>query len=168
VVFAGMVEGTTGNIDEVYVSRDAGLSWKVFGHGLASGQGIMSLVVAPPGALYAGTMGHAAWTASEKDPTWRQIANGMPITNDHVSGIAALPGPPRTLYAGTLSKGVFRSTDGGKRWTNVSHGLPALSDGQKLVLSLAYSPLQQVLYAGTVDGLYALAIPSQARRESSR
>jgi hypothetical protein len=79
----------------------------------------------------------------------------MPLVNDHVAAIVAIPGRPGLLYAGTLGFGVFRTTDGGLHWTSASAGLPS-SRNATIVLSLAYDPVENILYAGTADGVYAL------------
>jgi hypothetical protein len=80
----------------------------------------------------------------------------MPVTNDHVAGIAWIPGRPGSLFVATLGQGVFRSVDGGTHWTNISAGLPT-SANDTIVLSLAYSPFRKALYAGTIDGVYVLS-----------
>jgi photosystem II stability/assembly factor-like uncharacterized protein len=158
VVFAGVVAGQPGGSTQVYVSPDGGRTWRVFGRGLQSGAGIMSLAATRSGRVMAGTMGHAAWTATLRSGAWRQLANGMPVDNDHVAGITRIGERPATIYASTLSQGVFRTTDLGRHWVSVSTGLPGGSSPQP-VLSLAYSSLTHTLYAGTTDGVYVLAHP---------
>jgi hypothetical protein len=82
---------------------------------------------------------------------------GMPPTNDHVAGLATLPGHPNTLFAGTLSQGVFRTDNAGRHWRNISSGLP-IARNARIVLSVAYSPLDHALFAGTADGIYELPL----------
>lgn len=160
--FAGTVIGWNRTMPHVFVSRDAGRHWSVFGTGLNSGGGIMSLAVAPPGAVFAGTMGHAAWRAFDRNPVWQQVADGLPATPDHIAALTPVSGHPPVLYAATLGQGAFRSVDGGRRWRTLSTGLPAES-GSTIVLSLAYSPRQHRLYAGTINGVYELSHPEALR-----
>jgi photosystem II stability/assembly factor-like uncharacterized protein len=156
-VFAGAVAGSPRGSTQVYVSRDAGLTWHTYGHGLQSFSGIMSLLVPRPGRVYAGTMGHAAWRIARPDGIWTQVAGGMPPVNDHVAGMTSLPGHADTLFAGTLGQGVFRTDDAGRHWRNISRGLP-VSSNARIVLSITYSPLDRALFAGTVDGVYELSL----------
>jgi photosystem II stability/assembly factor-like uncharacterized protein len=162
VVFAGAVTGAPGGSTAVFISRDGGMTWHVFAHGLQSGGGLMSLAVLPPVRVFAGTMGNAVWTASAAGPSWRKSAQGMPPTNDHVAGLATIPDQPETLFAGTEGKGVFRTTDGGREWTNISSGLSAARYAT-LVLGLAYAPLEHALYAATANGVYVLALGTGQR-----
>jgi photosystem II stability/assembly factor-like uncharacterized protein len=157
VVFAGAVASSSADATGVYVSRDAGLTWRAYGRRLNSGGGIMSLRVSRGNRLLAGTMGQAVWAVTGMADAWRRTASGMPARNDHVAGITIVPDRPGTVYAGTLGFGVFETRDGGKHWTNVSDGLRGSTDAM-IVLSLAYAPAQQVLYAGTSTGVYRLSL----------
>jgi photosystem II stability/assembly factor-like uncharacterized protein len=156
-VFAGAVAGGLKGSTQVYVSRDAGLTWHTYGHDLQSFGGIMSLLAPQNGRLYAGTMGHATWRLAGPEARWTQVTEGMPPTNDHVAGLATLPGHPNTLFAGTLSQGVFRTDNAGRHWRNISSGLP-IARNARIVLSVAYSPLDHALFAGTADGIYELPL----------
>ncbi|MDQ2741973.1 MAG: hypothetical protein M3Z66_06700 [Chloroflexota bacterium] len=153
-VFAGSVAGAVGGSTRVFISRDSGLHWRVFGRALGSQGGIMSLAV-PTGHLDAGTMGNRLWTIPLTGGRWQQHVAGVP-PNQHISGIAAVPGPPETFIA-TLGTGVFRSNDGGRRWATASDGLPSV-DHSQIVLSLAYVPGEHALYAGTTDGVFRMHI----------
>jgi len=153
-VFAGSVAGAVGGSTRVFVSRDSGLHWRVFGRALGSRGGIMSLAV-PTTHLDAGTMGNRLWTIPLTGGRWQQHAAGVP-PNQHVSGIATVPGPPETFIA-TLGAGAFRSDDGGRRWASASDGLPNV-DHSQIVLSLAYAPREHALYAGTTDGVFRMHI----------
>jgi len=158
-VFAGSVAGADGGSTRVFVSRDGGMHWRAFGRALGSRGGIMSLA-APSAHLDAGTMGNRLWTIPLTGGRWQQRAAGVPA-NQHVSGIATVPGPPETTFIATLGAGVFRSDDGGRRWGAASDGLPGV-DQQQIVLSLAYAPREHALYAGTTDGVFRMhtAVPS--------
>jgi hypothetical protein len=156
-LFAGAVSGGSGGSTAVYISRDGGHTWSVFGRDLNSMGGIMSLAVTDRSRpqLIAGTMGNAAAEAAYKTGIWHKAAHGMPSVNDHVSGIAGDPARPRTIFAATLAYGVFRSDDGGAHWTSISRGLPANANA-KIALSVVYSSQQRALYAGTLNGVYVL------------
>jgi len=156
VVFAGAVAGTETGSTQVWISRDAGTTWRLFGRGLESFSGIMSLLAPDPATIYAGTMGHAVWRAFIGAGSWRSSSAGMPPTEDHVAAFASLPGHPNVLFAGTLGQGVFRSSDAGARWRPSSDGLPSVL-GNQIVLSLCFAPRDSLLLAGTEDGVYAEA-----------
>lgn len=155
VVFAGAVAGGPRGDTRVFISRDAGYTWHVFGHNLGSQGGIMSLLATRRAQVFAGTMGAAVWSASGQNSTWFRRSSGMPLVNDHVAALVAILGRPGLLYAGTLGFGLFRTIDGGLHWTSASAGLPS-SRNATIVLSLAYDPVENMLYAGTADGVYAL------------
>ena len=156
VVFAGSaVSGSALHSAGVLYSRDAGLSWRPFGHHLNDGGAIMSLTVTPD-HVYVGTMGNAVWRASMSITTWQKVAAGMPDVNDHGAALATIPGHPSTLYVGTIGFGVFRTTDYGAHWKNLSAGL-SVANNATVVRSMAYAVPQHTLYAGTDDGVYVLA-----------
>lgn len=156
VIFAGAVASSSTGATGVYVSRDAGYTWSPYGRRLQSGGGIMALASGAGSRLLAGTMGQAIWVVGAATSTWARTAAGLPMRNDHVAGIALVPGEPDTAYIGTLGFGVFETRDGGRHWANVSDGLRG-STNAMIVLSLAYSPAQHILYAGTSTGVYRLA-----------
>lgn len=156
VIFAGAVASSSTGATGVYVSRDAGSTWSPYGRRLQSGGGIMSLAASAGSRLLAGTMGRAVWAVGGATGSWVRTAAGMPANNDHVAGIALVPGQPGTAYIGTLGFGVFGTRDGGRHWTNVSDGLRGSSNAM-IVLSVAYAPTQHTLYAGTSTGVYRLA-----------
>jgi hypothetical protein len=153
-VFAGAVAGGTGGATQVYISRDAGTRWQLFGRGLGSRAGIMALAAGPAGYVYAGTMGNTIWRIAVSGSSWHHTAAGIP-PGQHVAGIAFVPGRPSRLYVGTLGAGTFVSRDSGAHWQGISGGLPS-SNGDRIVLSLAYSGLNRTLFAGTTDGVYSL------------
>ncbi|HZS94847.1 MAG TPA: hypothetical protein VFA78_08625 [Chloroflexota bacterium] len=165
ILFAGTVPAGPGGERRVFVSRDAGATWRPFGRGMATNGGIMSLLFAR-NRLFAGTMGHAVWMARLNDRNWRRAGRGMPATGDHGATLIALPNG--TVYVGTLGQGVFRTRDAGALWAGASAGLPR-SDGLAVVLSLAATHGGRQLYAGTLSGVYRLSDPratvTGARRE---
>ncbi len=162
-VFAGAVAGTATGSTDVYVSRDAGITWHRYGPAWNNGGGIMSLVVLRNRQVLAGTMGKAAWSLA--GGSWRRLAGGMPLNDDHVSGIAVVPGSPPKIFAATLGSGVYQSNDGGRHWVQSSQGLTASADSM-IVLSVAYSPRASRLYAGTSIGVYRRNLTPAPRRSS--
>lgn len=159
VVVAGAIARSGQGSTQVYISKDAGRTWHVFGHDLNSNLGIMSLGITAS-RVFAGTMGNGVWMAPLSTGAWRQMANGMPASNDHVAGIAALPGKTVRLVVGTLGYGVFSTSDGGRHWTDLSHD-SALSRSGGLVTSIAYAPAQHSILAGTPSGVYALTLAAR-------
>jgi hypothetical protein len=154
-VFTGAVAGRPGGSTDVFISRDAGRTWNVFGRDVQGGGGIMSLALTADLHLLAGTMGHATWSVAGASGIWHRTAAGMPAGEVHVATIATVPGRHPSIFAGTLGFGVYRSIDGGRHWSAVSDGLPA-SRNATIVLSLVYDHRTHTLYAGTSDGVYAL------------
>jgi hypothetical protein len=154
-IFAGAVAGQAGGSTEVYISRDAGQTWQVFGREVQGGGGIMSLALASNHRLLAGTMGHATWSVVGSGGIWQRTAAGMPDGEVHVAAIVTVPGKQPAIFAGTLGFGVYRSVDGGRHWSALSNGLPA-SRNATIVLSLVYDHRTRTLYAGTGDGIYSL------------
>ena len=156
VIFAGAVASSSTGSTGVFASRDAGVTWTPYGSRLQSGGGIMALAVSTGSRLLAGTMGQAVWAVDGPAGKWARTAAGLPARNDHVAGIALVPNQPKTAYIGTLGFGVFETRNGGRNWTNISDGLRGSSNAM-IVLSLAYSPAEHALYAGTSIGVYRLA-----------
>jgi hypothetical protein len=122
----------------------------------------MSLLPTRAESLLAGTMGLAVWSISGPTGVWQRSARGMPSTDDHVSGLAAVSGSPPRIFAATLGSGVFSTADGGRHWRSVSKGLTNSKDAM-IVLSLAYSPTAHTLYAGTSVGVYRLSTATATR-----
>ncbi len=136
-------------------AKEAGLTWRPFGHHLDDGGAIMSLTVTRD-HIYVGTMGNALWRASMSIATWQKVVAGMPEVNDHGSALATIPGHTGTIYVGTIGFGVFRTTDSGAHWKNLSAGL-SVANNATVIRSMAYPGSQHTLYLGTDDGVYVLA-----------
>lgn len=152
-VYAGTVSAGPTAGQQVYVSHDAGQTWQVFGRRLRSTGGVMSVLAASNGAILAGTMGNAAWTAQAGAPVWHKTARNMPQTGDHVAGMALIPGTPERAVLGTLGHGLYLGVPGSNRWTAISGSL-----NNAIVLSVVYSPGRHALYAGTYTGIYTLPV----------
>jgi len=128
----------------VYVSGDAGHSWRFVGLGNV-GQ-IAQIIVDPtnPDIVFVGALGHAwapnpdrgVFRTTDGGKTWKKVL----FVNDS-TGVADLtiqPGNPKVLFAamwefrrypwtlvdGGANSGIYRSTDGGDTWKKLSKGLP--------------------------------------------
>ena len=161
-VWVGTGEGKPRNdvIDGggVYLSPDAGQSWKFMGLGNV---GQISRIIVDPAdsnTVFVGALGHVwapnaergVYRTSDGGKTWKQV-----LFVDDTTGVADLamePGNPKVLYAGmwhfrrypwTLvdggdSSGVYRSTDGGDTWKKLTEGLPDKPLG-RIAVSIAPS-----------------------------
>jgi photosystem II stability/assembly factor-like uncharacterized protein len=161
VVWVGTGEGKIRNdvVDGhgVYVSGDAGHSWKFAG--LADVGQISRIVVDPanPDVVFVAATGHAwgpnpdrgVFKTTDGGKTWKKVL----FVNDS-TGAADLviqPGNPKVLFAGmwefrrypwTLvdggpNSGIYRSTDGGETWKKLTKGLP---EGPLGRIALAIAP----------------------------
>ncbi len=128
----------------VYVSGDAGHSWRFAGLG-SVGQ-ISQIIVDPsnPEIVYVGALGHA-WAPNPDRGVYKTIDGGKTwkkilFVNDStgVADMAIQPGNAQVLFAamwefrrypwtlldGGANSGIYRSTDGGDTWKKVDKGLP--------------------------------------------
>src|SRR5271157_1837351 len=127
----------------VYVSGDAGHSWRFAGLGNV-GQ-IAQIIVDPsnPNVVFVGATGHAwapnpdrgVFRTTDGGKTWNKVL----FVNDStgVADLAIQPGNPKVLFAamwefrrypwtlvdGGPNSGIYRSTDGGDTWKKLSKGL---------------------------------------------
>jgi hypothetical protein len=131
-------------------SSDGGRNWHPVVGTLGGGGGVMSLAASPGKAqVTAGTMGHGVW-AQIAPGEWAARGDGLPSLA-HGSTLVADPDRPGVMYVGTLGQGVYKTTDGGLRWRPLTAGL---NRNSAIVLSLALSPTDSALIAGTATGLY--------------
>jgi len=90
----------------VYVSQDAGVSWRATAYPLRA-QRILALLADPlrAGTLYAGLAGGGVYYSEDAGATWQPLGHGL----GHASALSlAMSGSePRVLYAGTDS-GLWR------------------------------------------------------------
>jgi photosystem II stability/assembly factor-like uncharacterized protein len=153
VVYVGSGEGlrrpdlSTG--DGIYVSLDAGATWR---HGgLRDGQQIQAIAVDPrdPKRLFVAVVGHP-FGPNEERGLYRSVDGGLTFTRvlgDGGGDVGAVAvtidrAHPDTLYAALWASrngpwnltqvyelydrgGLFKSTDGGTTWTKLTAGLPA-------------------------------------------
>jgi len=128
----------------VYVSGDAGHSWRFVGLGNV-GQ-ISQIIVDPtnPDVVFVGATGHVwapnsdrgVFRTTDGGKTWKKVL----FVNDStgVADLAIQPGNAKVLFAamwefrrypwtlvdGGPNSGIYRSTDGGDTWKKLSKGLP--------------------------------------------
>ncbi len=141
----------------VYVSGDAGHSWRFMGLGNV-GQ-IAQIIVDPtnPEIVYVGALGHAwapnpdrgVYKTTDGGKTWKKIL----FINDStgVADMAIQPGNAQVLFAamwefrrypwtlmdGGPNSGIYRSTDGGDTWKKADKGLPEAPLGR---IAVAVAP----------------------------
>ena len=97
-----VLTGTPG----LFVSDDAGLSWRQAGADLAAMGIIVSDLVVDPagGTLYAAT-DHGVFASANRGASWAQLGTGL--TNPQVLRIALAGSGPKTLIAATNGSGLF-------------------------------------------------------------
>ncbi|MGH9443790.1 MAG: WD40/YVTN/BNR-like repeat-containing protein [Thermoanaerobaculia bacterium] len=141
----------------VYLSNDAGQSWKRMG--LERAGQISSIVIDPddPRTVFVGVFGHE-WAPNADRGVFRTTDGGLTwskvlFVNDGTGAIdlAMEPGNPRVLFAamwhairhpwelvsGGEGSGLYRSTDGGTTWKHLTKGLP---DGPLGRIAVAQAP----------------------------
>lgn len=143
----------------VFLSPDAGQSWKFMGLGDV-GQ-ISRVIVDPldPNVVFVAALGHVwapnadrgVYRTTDCGKTWKKV-----LFVDDTTGAADLamePGNPQVLYAGmwhfrrypwTLedggdSSGLYRSTDGGETWKKLTQGLPDKGPLGRMAVAVAPS-----------------------------
>jgi WD40 repeat protein len=146
--------GTLGN--GVYWTTNGGLNWTSRGLG---GKTVRALVIHPSNReiIYAGTESHGVFKSTDGGALW-PISG---LDGHKVLAIAINPRNPEFVYAGTYGDGVWISYNGGHSW----HRMSGLTDAATFVYSLTlFTPEEeadcQVLYAGTLDGVWARAVAS--------
>lgn len=151
--------------DGVYLSEDAGLSWK--NTGLKTSEHISKIIVHPnnsdivwiaaQGPLWKKGGDRGVFKTTDGGKTWNAV-----LTVDDWTGATDLamdPRNPDVLYAATWQRhrniaaymgggpgsGIYKSTDGGDSWRKLKSGLPDQNMGK---IGLAISPQNpDVLYA---------------------
>jgi photosystem II stability/assembly factor-like uncharacterized protein len=112
----------------IFMSRDAGRSWRSIGEGLPQGRGVNATSLAVgAGTLYAAFGRHGIYESTDGGQTWTQSWPGPGSARGAgVSLVAIDPARPTTVYAaanyGTNSATgdhILRSTDSGRTWTVV-------------------------------------------------
>jgi photosystem II stability/assembly factor-like uncharacterized protein len=115
VLAAVMRDGETLSGGGVYVSHDAGSTWRPVGRGLE--QDWIRVIRFDPRdsrAMYVATSTRGVLKSLDGGRTWAPRSEGL--TERDVRALVVDPTDPRRLYAGTHGAGVFVSTDAGDRW----------------------------------------------------
>lgn len=140
----------------VYRTTDGGTTWTPRG---LYPMTVRTLALHPDdrNIIYAGTQSYGVFKSTDGGASWP--VNGL-VGRD-VLAIAINPRNPEFVYAGTYGRGVWASQDGGHSW----YEMAGLAGGAALVYSLTlFTPKGeddcQVLYAGTLDGVWARTVTS--------
>lgn len=147
--------GTSGR--GVYKTTNGGSEWTQVGGELAT-MTVYALAINPnaPAIIYAGTSGHGVYKSVNGGDSWSQSG----LEGIDVNSVVINPLNPQLVYAGTWGGGVYMSMDGGNTWGEM-HGL---TGGARYVYALTLvtpkSGDYQILYAGTIDGVWEYTITS--------
>ncbi|WP_286262179.1 VPS10 domain-containing protein [Thalassotalea atypica] len=154
--------------DGVYVSHDAGKSWKNMG--LKASEHISEIIVHPTdsntiwvaaqGPLWSKGDERGLYKSTDGGKTWNKTLGDDEWTG--VTDVVADPRNPDVMYAATWQRhrtvaaylgggpntAIHKSTDGGDTWTKLENGIPK---GNLAKIGLAISPINpDVLYAAIV------------------
>jgi photosystem II stability/assembly factor-like uncharacterized protein len=138
-----------GTADGVYLSSDAGGTWKrISPEDDKELRPVVSLAFHPYDrqTLYAGTT-HLPWRTNDGGLTWTSIHDGM-LDDSDVFSITPDPGHPDVVLASACS-GVYRSYDAGKLWSRLPTPLGAF----RVYLVTRDPRNSQIIFAGTTTGL---------------
>lgn len=124
-----------------------------------------------PNDVWVGYDGGEIWHSTDvlgTSPTWIQSGGGV-LPSRPVEGLWIVPGQPGAIYAtfgdypDASGSNIWVTTDGGGTWADIGSGLPAAP-----VYSLVTHPgYPQLLYAGTLTGVYSSADGGQSWSPSS-
>ncbi len=158
-IFAGSgpdrVGGTWGR---VYVTHDAGATWRALGAGFTN-LDVRSLAVSPgypaDATIFAGTS-KGLIVSHDAGMTWRVLPAGRQ-DGAPIDALALSPDYPtdHTIFAGG-AEGLYESTDGGAAWQSIGDTLSNTS-----IVVLALSPqfaADHVLLAGTANSVWKAVI----------
>lgn len=138
-------------------SGDGGTAWMVLPP-VPTAFGILALVVAPDGALYAATLqgvvhsndGGRSWSPRLTDAAQPVPPYDSPSTSPPDSGLDVMVSPAAGTVYLAGSQGVWKTTDGGDRWAPASWGVRAQ---QVYNLAAANDPASTV-FAGLASGVF--------------
>lgn len=157
----------------VYLSSDAGHSWKFMG--LKDAGQISSVLIDPKDSnvVYIGVLGHAwapntdrgVFKTTDGGKNWKKVLYVNDTTG--VSSLVMQPGNPEVLFAGMWearrypwmlidggnSSGIYRSTDGGDTWTKLTKGLPGEPLGRVALAIAPNNPNHVYALIGSKEGL---------------
>jgi photosystem II stability/assembly factor-like uncharacterized protein len=156
VIAAGTASG-------VYLSRDAGATWKhISPADDPELRPVVSLAFHPANSntIYAGTT-HLPWRTSDGGATWKSIHTGMMDDSD-VFSIQVDRLKPERVFASACS-GVYGSSDGAERWSKLE-----TPKGAFRTYFVAIDPKhEETVFAGTSEGLLKSADSGRAWRKVS-
>jgi photosystem II stability/assembly factor-like uncharacterized protein len=132
----GEVSGPLRDVGGMYVSRDAGVTWRRETFISTHNYWCHSIVFDPvtQGTIYATFtqqgMRSGIYRSRDDGRTWEQLTRGLPLAASFGrTTLAIAPSQPGTLYAIAADQvsrhadallGVFRSRDGGENWTSIA------------------------------------------------
>jgi photosystem II stability/assembly factor-like uncharacterized protein len=130
----------------IYVSNDAGTTWRAANSGLTETR-ITALTVSPadPATVYAGTQS-GAFKTTDDGASWLPLGGGFPATE--VDAIAIDPRRPSNLYVCGGSGALAVSTDAGATWSNIGNEDTTRAQPQRL----AIDPQGATVYVATALG----------------
>jgi photosystem II stability/assembly factor-like uncharacterized protein len=140
-----------GGHDGVYLTRDAGQTWKRISPAANRElQPIMSLAFDPANSeiLYAGTP-HLPWRTMNGGRAWQSVHRGL-IDDSDVFSLEVDTTNPRRVYASACS-GIYLSQDRSDNWVKLA-GVPRDSRRTYTIRQDPGNP--SVVYAGTSRGLW--------------
>jgi len=160
----------TRNDGGMWISHDAGRSWKAIED--LRGQSIRAMAQAPsdPKIFFVGTL-DGVFRSVDQGASWALISPKDSQEIHEVESLAVDPTDPQIVYAGTWHL-PWKTTDGGKSWINIKDGVIDDSDVFSIILDSA-NP--KIVYASACSGIYKSesagehfrkiqGIPSTARR----
>lgn len=144
-------ELVAGALDGVFLSADAGATWKrISPANDPELHNVDSVAVDPkdPKIIYAGTF-HLPWKTNDSGAHWTSIHSGM-IDDSDVFSVVVDRQDPERVFASACS-GIYRSDNGGALWMKIQ-GIPFSARRTHIVLQDPAHP--EVVYAGTTEGLW--------------
>jgi hypothetical protein len=127
---------------------------------------IRSVLVAPDGAVWAGSLGGGVWRSRDGSAPFQLVAGLLP--NLIITALAIDPRDPKVIYAGTgegyfnhedinRGSGIFRTTDAGATWSRIT---PERREFL-FVNDLSVSSDGSILTAATLGGLMCSRRPER-------